>query len=77
MNSPHQIVSALQKAREGGVGSRTYAQERLLLKSDMNSAGVPTAEANQILSASDAYFAKLYAKQPQSQLKTIFGDWTP
>jgi hypothetical protein len=77
MNSPHQIVSALQKAREASIGSRTYAQERLLLKGDMRAAGVPTADANAILSASDAFFAKLYSKQPPSQRVAIFGDWKP
>jgi hypothetical protein len=77
MNTPHQIVSALQEARAAEVSTRTYAEERLLLKSDLKSAGVPTADATAILSASDAYFAKLYAAQPPSRLKAIFGDWTP
>ncbi|MBP6107114.1 MAG: DUF4157 domain-containing protein [Steroidobacteraceae bacterium] len=77
MNTPHQIVSALQKAREAGVGSRTYAQERALLHNDMKAAGVPAADANAILAASDAFFAKLYSKQPPSMLESIFGDWKP
>jgi hypothetical protein len=77
MNSPHQIVSALQSLREAGVGARTYSQERLLLQSDMKAAGVPTADANAILSASDRYFAKLYGLQSPSQREAIFGDWKP
>jgi len=77
MGTPHRIVSALQKAREAGVGSRTYAQERVLLQNDMKAAGVPAADAAKILSKSDAYFSQLYSKQPPSMRDAIFGDWKP
>ncbi len=82
MGSPHQIVSSLQKAREAGIGSRTYSQERGLLQSDMKAAGVPKANADALLAASDGYFAKLYSKMQSSGtnpsiLEGIFGDWQP
>jgi hypothetical protein len=77
MNTPHRIVSSLQKAREGGIGSRTYAEERVLLQSDMKAAGVPDADAAALVSACDGYFAKLYSKQPAATRAAIFGDWKP
>ena len=77
MNTPHQIVNALQAGREAGVGMRTYAQERALLQSDMRAAGVPAADAARILAESDAYFAKLYSKQPPATRVAIFGSWQP
>jgi hypothetical protein len=77
MGSPHQIVSSLQKAREGGIATRTYAKERQLFLDDMKAAGVPDVHAKKLRDASDAFFAKLYAKTPPSEVKSIFGDWQP
>lgn len=77
MNTPHQIVSALQEARRPRIGETTYAQERAYLRSDMQAAGVPAADAAKILAESDAYFSKLYSKQPPAMREAIFGEWKP
>ena len=81
MGTPHQIVSARQTARFDTITSRTYAEERVLLKGDMKAAGVPDVHANRLLSESDAYFGQLYkqieATGKASELTRIFGTWKP
>ena len=81
MGTPHQIVSARQSGRFGTIESRTFAQERELLKADMKAAGVSTTKASQILQESDAYFGKLYkaikAGGDTAELTRIFGTWKP
>jgi hypothetical protein len=81
MGTPHQIVSARQSGRFDTVSSRTYAQERELLKADMKAAGVTTTKANKIVQESDAYFGKLYkqikAQGNTAELTRIFGTWKP
>lgn len=81
MGTPHQIISARQSGRFDTISSRTYAQERELLKADMKAAGVSSAKASQILQESDVYFGKLYkqikAKGNTAELTRIFGTWKP
>ncbi len=81
MGSPHQTVNALQTARKSGRATRTYADERSLLLSDLKKAGVPNEKATSLLSESDTYFSKLYrnieATGDTAALTRIFGDWKP
>ena len=81
MGTPHQIVSARQSGRFDTITSRTYAQERELLKADMKAADVLSTKANKILQESDSYFGKLYkqieAKGNAAELTRIFGTWKP
>jgi hypothetical protein len=81
MGTPHQIVSARQSGRFDKISSRTYAEERELLKADMKAAGVSTAKTTQIVQESDAYFATIYnqikAKGNTAELTRIFGTWKP
>ena len=58
--SPHQRVTAAQKGRESGRSSRTYADERLNLATDMARSDVPDAVTRKLLAESDAYFGGLY-----------------
>jgi hypothetical protein len=88
--TPHRIVTDRQLARRAGRQARTYAEERQLLRQDMDAAGVPRTTADTLLSQSDEYFAQLYRQHEQAllgqnlpaatrrrRLREIFGDWSP
>jgi len=81
MGSPHQICNSLQAQRSSGIGTRTYAQERGYLQSDLEAANVPKSKIDALLARTDAYFADHYARLGKqlspAGLKQIFGDWTP
>ena len=81
MGTPHQVVSARQSGRFDTIDTRTYAQERELLKADMKAAGVGKGEASAIVNRSDLYFGKLYrgieATGNTAELVRIFGTWKP
>ena len=88
--SPHQRITAAQKGRESGRGSRTYEDERLNLAKDMVRADVPDTVSKALLAQSDAYFGKIYRNvetqlaaagksRPQidAALAKFFGAWKP
>jgi hypothetical protein len=78
--TPHRIITDRQDARRAGVAERTYAEERRLLRGDLQAAGVPDAERAAVLRRCDEYFSELYramqGEGPQA-LRRVFGDWTP
>jgi HNH/Endo VII superfamily toxin with a SHH signature/Domain of unknown function (DUF4157) len=88
--SPHQRVTAAQKGRETGRGSRTYEEERLNLGKDMVRGDVPESTSKALLAKSDEYFSTIY-RNVESQmaakgkskpeinaaLSKFFGNWKP
>ncbi len=86
--SPHQRVTARQKARESGRSTSTYDQERMNLRNDMVAAEVPTKYQEELLRQSDKYFEGIYNQMERAlraqgvtdvdaQLKRVFGGWYP
>jgi hypothetical protein len=82
--SPHQIITARQvdATRVAGRATRTYPQERALMRGDLQAAGVPEQFIHAAEQANDVYYAELYraaqrAGRSAQQLRRWFGEWTP
>ncbi|WP_147320063.1 eCIS core domain-containing protein [Chitinophaga silvisoli] len=79
--TPHGLINDLQGARRATVATRTFAEERAFLVSDMNAIGVPAGVQGPYLAEVDAYFGRIYNTLRNTlsndQLTAIFGTWTP
>ncbi len=77
--SPHRIVTDLQDARSGKLASRTYADERALMRKDLEAAGVPERFIAESEAVNDAYFGTLYRNSGRTaeELVRWFGTWVP
>jgi hypothetical protein len=79
--TPHGLINDLQGARRATVATRTFAEERAFLVSDMNAIGVPAGVQAPYLAEVDAYFGRIYNTLRNTltndQLTAIFGTWTP
>lgn len=77
--SPHQIVTARQTARSAARATSTYAEERALMRQDLETAGVPESFIQAAEQANDQYFEGLYrsarAWASPTQLRAWFGSW--
>ncbi|SFW12335.1 eCIS core domain-containing protein [Chitinophaga sancti] len=79
--TPHGLINDLQGARRPTIATRTFAEERAFLVSDMNAVGVPAGVQGPYLAEVDAYFGRIYNTLRNTltndQLTAIFGTWTP
>ena len=79
--TPHGLINDLQGARRATVATRTFAEERAFLVSDMNAIGIPAGVQGPYLAEVDAYFGRIYntlrTTLTNDQLTAIFGTWTP
>jgi hypothetical protein len=84
--SPHRRITDRQIGMADSAPTRTYAEERALMISDLQSAEVSSAQADRLVNESDKYFGDLYRKwaadlkakgKPDTALKAAFGDWRP
>lgn len=77
--SPHRIVTDRQAGRAAGRASRTYAEERRLMREDLQAAGVPETYIAASERANDVYFGALYRGSglTPAELVRWFGSWVP
>ncbi|SEP26531.1 HNH/Endo VII superfamily toxin with a SHH signature [Halogranum amylolyticum] len=79
--SPHQIITGRQRARQAGLQNRSFSDELRNVELDLIEAEVPPRFRDEILNQVEDHFGDLYRELQQrllaSQLRDIFGDWTP